>query len=272
MTDACPAIGLSAVEKTYQTRHGAVAALRPVDLAVRTGELLALIGPSGCGKTTLLRLMAGLTPPSAGQITVTGRPLWSGRTRNVAALRGLGIVFQDANLFPWNTVRQNIALPLALRGVPRADREARVQALTQLVGIAGFEQSWPRDLSGGMRQRAAIARALAGEPEILLLDEPFGALDALTRDAMNLELQRIWMQTGCTAVLVTHSIAEAIFLADRIAVMSPRPARIEALIEVPLPHPRAPEVQASPAFLAIAATLRQLLAEGAQGLQRAQGV
>ena len=263
--DTEPAIVLAAVEKTYRTRHRAVVALRPIDLAVRRGELLAVIGPSGCGKTTLLRLIAGLTPPSAGQVRVAGRALWDGSVRNAAALRGLGVVFQDANLFPWNNVGQNIALPLALRGVKRSVREARVQALSRLVGIAGFEQSWPRDLSGGMRQRAAIARALAGEPEILLLDEPFGALDALTRDAMNLELQRIWMQTGCTAVLVTHGINEAIFLADRIAVLSPRPAGIEALIEVPLPHPRAPDVQASPAFLAIAATLRGLLAQGGGG-------
>jgi NitT/TauT family transport system ATP-binding protein len=262
VTDTQPAILLAAVEKTYQTRHGAVAALRPVDLAVRRGELLALIGPSGCGKTTLLRLIAGLTPPSAGQIRIAGHALWSGTARNAAALRGLGIVFQDANLFPWNTVEQNIALPLVLRGVPRTDRDARVQTLTHLVGIAGFERSWPRELSGGMRQRAAIARALAGGPEILLLDEPFGALDALTRDAMNLELQRIWMQSGCTAALVTHSINEAIFLADRIAVLSPRPGAIEAVIEVELPRPRAPEVQASAAFLAIAATLRGLLARG----------
>jgi NitT/TauT family transport system ATP-binding protein len=262
VTDTEPAIVLVAVEKIYRTRHGAVAALRPIDLAVRRGELLAVISPSGCGKTTLLRLVAGLTPPSAGQVRVAGRALWAGSARNAAALRGLGIVFQDANLFPWNTVRQNIGLPLALRGVKRAARDARVQALTELVGIVGFEQSWPRDLSGGMRQRAAIARALAGEPEILLLDEPFGALDALTRDAMNLELQRIWTQTGCTAVLVTHAINEAIFLADRIAVLSPRPGGIEALIEVALPRPRAPDVQASPAFLAIAAMLRALLAQG----------
>jgi NitT/TauT family transport system ATP-binding protein len=258
-----PAIALVGVEKTYHTRSGAVAALRPVDLAVQRGEFLAVIGPSGCGKTTLLRLIAGLTPPSAGEVRVAGRALWEGRTRNAAALRSLGVVFQDPALFPWNTVRENIALPLALRRVPRAEREARVRALTELVGIGGFEQSWPRDLSGGMRQRAAIARALADEPEILLLDEPFGALDALTRDALNLELQRIWMQTGCTAVLVTHAINEAIFLADRIAVFSARPAGIEALIEVTLPRPRAPDVQASAEFQAIAGRLRGLLAAGA---------
>ena len=173
------------------------------------------------------------------------------------------MVFQDSALFPWNTVRENIALPLALRGVPRAEREARVRALTELVGIGGFERSWPRELSGGMRQRAAIARALADEPEILLLDEPFGALDALTRDALNLELQRIWMQTGCTAVLVTHAINEAIFLADGIAVLSVRPVGIEALIEMALLRPRAPDVQGSAAFQAIAGRLRGLLAMGA---------
>jgi NitT/TauT family transport system ATP-binding protein len=258
-----PAIALVAVAKTFVTRNGAVAALRPIDLAVRRGEFLAVIGPSGCGKTTLLRLIAGLTPPSGGEVRVAGREVWTDGRRNPAALRSLGIVFQDATLFPWDSVRRNIALPLALRGVPRAEREARVRALTELVGIAGFERSLPRDLSGGMRQRAAIARALADEPEILLLDEPFGALDALTRDGLNLELQRIWMQTGCTAVLVTHAINEAIFLADRIAVLSARPAGIEALIEVKLARPRAPEVQASAEFQAIAATLRGLLAAGA---------
>jgi NitT/TauT family transport system ATP-binding protein len=258
-----PAIALVAVEKTFHTRHGAVAALRPVDLAVRRGEFLAVIGPSGCGKTTLLRLIAGLTPPSGGEVRVAGREVWAGGVRNAAALRSLGVVFQDPALFPWNTVRQNIVLPLTLRWVPRAERDARVRALMELVGIAGFERSFPRDLSGGMRQRAAIARALADEPEILLLDEPFGALDALTRDALNLELQRIWMQTGCTAVLVTHAINEAIFLADRIAVLSARPAGIEALIEVTLPRPRAPEVQASGEFQGIAATLRRLLASSA---------
>ncbi len=259
MTPAEPAIVLAGVAKTYPTRNGEVAALRPVDLSVRRGELLAVIGRSGCGKTTLLRLIAGLTPPSAGEVLVGGHALWHGTTRNATALRGLGIVFQDANLFPWSTVAENIALPATLRGVPPAERAARVRALTALVGIAGFERSWPRDLSGGMRQRAAIARALAGEPDILLMDEPFGALDALTREAMNLELQRIWMQTRCTAVLVTHGISEAIFLADRIAVLSPRPARIEALIDVDLPRPRTPEMQESPPFLALAARLRRLL-------------
>jgi NitT/TauT family transport system ATP-binding protein len=259
VTDAEPAVVLSSVGKTYPTRHGSVEALLPTDLTVRRGELLALIGPSGCGKTTLLRLVAGLTPPSTGDIRIAGCALWNGPTRNAAALRGLGIVFQDANLFPWNTVQQNIALPATLRGVPGAERDARVRALIDLVGIAGFERSWPRDLSGGMRQRAAIARALAGEPDILLMDEPFAALDALTRESMNVELQRIWMQTGCTAVLVTHAINEAVFLADRIAVLSPRPAAIEALIDVPLPRPRTPEMQDSAAFLAIAAGLRRRL-------------
>jgi NitT/TauT family transport system ATP-binding protein len=259
VTCAEPAVLLAGVAKTYTTRHGPVEVLLPTDLMVRRGELLAVIGPSGCGKTTLLRLIAGLTPPSAGDIRIAGRDLWNGGARNAAALRGLGIVFQDANLFPWNTVQQNIALPPTLRGVPRVVREAKVRALIDLVGIAGFERSWPRDLSGGMRQRAAIARALAGEPDILLMDEPFAALDALTRESMNVELQRIWLQTGCTAVLVTHAINEAVFLADRIAVMSPRPAAIEALIDVPLPRPRTPEMQDTALFLAIAAGLRRRL-------------
>ncbi len=259
MTQAAPAIRLAGVAKTYRTRQGGVEALHPVNLAVNRGELLALIGPSGCGKTTMLRLIAGLTPPSAGDISIDGRALWRGDRRDAAALRGLGVVFQDATLFPWNTVAQNIALPATLRGVPRAERDARVQALMDLVGIAGFANSWPRDLSGGMRQRAAIARALAGEPDILLMDEPFAALDALTRAAMNLELQRIWLQTGCTAVLVTHAIEEAVFLADRIAVLSPRPARIEALIAVDLPRPRPADIHETPTFQTLTGKLRRML-------------
>ncbi len=253
------AIALRGVAKTYSTRDGMVAALAPTDLCIGRGEFVVLLGPSGCGKTTLLRLMAGLIAPSAGEVFLAGDPLWNGRMRNAAALQNLGVVFQDANLFPWYSIERNIALPLALRAIPRRERLARARELAALVGIAGFERRWPRELSGGMRQRAAIARALAGRPDILLMDEPFGALDAMTRDAMNLELQRIWRQTGCTIVLVTHSIPEAVFLADRIVLLSPRPGRIDRILPVDFVRPRGAEIQTGAPFQRIAAELRARL-------------
>ena len=256
------AIELIGVEKRYGEDEDSVVALSRTDVTVGRGEFLVLIGPSGCGKTTMLRMMAGLAAPSAGSIRVAGRELWSGGRRDKEAVKNLGVVFQDANLFPWLTVEKNIALPLELRGVPADQRRRRVAELTKLVGIAGFETKWPRQLSGGMRQRAAIARALSYEPEILLMDEPFGALDAMTRDLMNVELQDIWLKTGCTIVLVTHSIAEAVFLADRILVLSPRPGRVEATVAAPFARPRALATQALPEFQAIVSNLRERL-EGA---------
>ena len=255
-----PAIAMRSLEKWFGSGDDRVHALAPTDLSVPEGEMLVLLGPSGCGKTTLLRMIGGLVAPTSGTLTVEGRPLWRGETRERDVLGALGFVFQDANLFPWATIEDNIALPLELKGMSRADRRARAHALMQLVGIAGFETRWPRELSGGMRQRAAIARALSYEPKIMLMDEPFGALDAMTRDQMNLELQRIWMQTRKTIVLVTHSIAEAVFLADRIVLLSPRPGRIDTIVDVGLPRPRALAVQADPAFQAIALRLRDRLA------------
>ena len=253
------AISLQAVGKRYATRNDSVQALTPTSLEIGQGELVVLLGPSGCGKTTLLRLVAGLIEPTEGRIAVGGRDLWQGQRRNAAAVQELGVVFQDANLFPWYTIEHNIALPLAMRKVPRPERTRRAAALAKLVGIEGFERRWPRELSGGMRQRAAIARALSYDPHILLMDEPFGALDAMTRDGMNLELQRIWSATGCTIVLVTHSIAEAVFLADRIVLLSPRPGRVEQVYDVDLPRPRTLGMQAEPSFQALCAELRHRL-------------
>jgi NitT/TauT family transport system ATP-binding protein len=260
-SDAAAEIELRGVEKRFATQDGEVHALARTDLAVRKGELLVLLGPSGCGKTTLLRMIGGLLAPSGGDLRVAGRQLWQGEQRDGRAVQELGMVFQEANLFPWLSIEDNIALPLKLRGAGRAERLAKAQALTRLVGIAGFEKRWPRELSGGMRQRAAIARALSYDPEILLMDEPFGALDAMTRDAMNLELQRIWMETARTIVLVTHSIAEAVFLGDRIVLLSPRPGRIDTVIEIPFPRPRPLVLQTGAEFQAIVRRLRTRLEE-----------
>lgn len=256
-----PAIALEKVEKWYTTRDRPVHALAPTDLAIGEGEFVVLLGPSGCGKTTLLRMVGGLIAPSAGELRVEGKPLWSGGRRQGDALSELGIVFQDANLFPWLTIEGNVALPLDLKGVPAAERSEKARRLMALVGIAGFERRWPRELSGGMRQRAAIARALSYDPKILLMDEPFGALDAMTRDGLNLELQRIWQETGKTIVLVTHSIAEAVFLADRIVLLSPRPGRLDRIVPIDFPRPRTLATQSSPAFQAIVRELRERLAE-----------
>jgi NitT/TauT family transport system ATP-binding protein len=254
-----PEILLDGLEHRYRARGQEVLALTGIDLAIRRGEFVVLLGPSGCGKTTLLRIMAGLLRPTTGRVEIGGRPLWVEGRRDDAAVKELGVVFQDANLFPWMSIEDNVALPLKLRGMGKAERRARAADLTRLVGIGGFEKRWPRELSGGMRQRAAIARALSLDPHILLMDEPFGALDAMTRDQMNLETQRIWMATGCTIVLVTHSISEAVFLADRILLLSPRPGRMDTLVEVPFARPRDIYLQADPGFQALAADLRRRL-------------
>ena len=234
-------------------------ALTGIDLAVRRHELVVLIGPSGCGKTTLLRMIGGLTRPSVGAIRVRGRDLWQGDIRDREAGHELGMVFQDAHLFPWMTAEDNIALPLKLGGIDRATRRRTARELCELVRVDGFEQRWPRELSGGMRQRVAIARALSHGPRILLMDEPFGALDALTRDQMNLEIQRIWLERDCTIVIVTHSITEAVFLGDRVVLLTPRPGRIEWDVPVSFPRPRSLDIQAAPEFQAIATELRHRL-------------
>ena len=252
-------ISLAGIEQRFGNGADAVVALTGIDLRVRQQEFVVLLGPSGCGKTTMLRIIAGLVRPSGGEVRIGGRALWSGESRDNAVVQELGVVFQDANLFPWLNIEDNIALPLKLRGRPKPQRRERARELCRLVGIGGFEKRWPRELSGGMRQRAAIARALSYDPKILLMDEPFGALDAMTRDHMNLELQRIWMASGCTVVLVTHSIGEAAFLADRVVLLSPRPGRIDQIVEIDLPRPRDLYVQATPGFQNVVARLRQCL-------------
>ncbi len=256
---APPQLQLTGVNKIYEARQGQVHALSDVNLTIGKGEFISLVGRSGCGKTTLLRILAGLLDPTSGDVMAEGQSVWKGTRRNDDALRAFGLVFQDANLFPWFTVVDNVALPLKLRGVSRGERRARAIELCATVGLTGFEDSYPRELSGGMRQRAAIARALACDPSVLLMDEPFGALDAMTRDRMNLELQQIHAVSGATVVFVTHSISEAVFLADRVVLLTPRPGRIRSITPVDLPRPRAAEVEATAGFGELVVALRREL-------------
>jgi NitT/TauT family transport system ATP-binding protein len=265
-------IELRGVSKRFKSRDRDTLALTGIELGIRKQEFVTLLGQSGCGKTTLLRILAGLTQPSSGEVTIAGRPLWRGAHRDDEALRKLGLVFQDANLFPWYTVEENIALPLLLRKVAKRERRRRAHELGELVGLQGFEKALPRELSGGMRQRAAIARALSYNPEILLMDEPFGALDAMTRDKMNMELQRIAQATKATVVFVTHSIAEAVFLADRVVLLSARPGRIRSITHVHSPHPRPLEVTADTGFQEKVLELRRQLTEDEERFTKDRGV
>jgi len=260
-TTQVPRLRIRGVGRDFHTKAGVTHAVSGVDLDIRLGEFVALIGRSGCGKTTLLRMIGGLLSPSAGTIEVDGKQLWRDGYVENSAVTKLGFVFQESNLFPWFSVLDNIALPLKLRGVGKAQRRERARELAALVGLAGFEQSYPRELSGGMRQRAAIARALSTEPDLLLMDEPFGALDALTRERMNLELQRIVLETNSTVVFVTHDIPEAVFLADRVVHMTPRPGRIRQILPIDFAKPRTVELQTTPEFNEIIRDLRRDLDE-----------
>jgi len=252
-----PRLRIEGIGRDFHTRSGVTHAVSGIDLTIQRGEFVALIGRSGCGKTTLLRMIGGLLAPTAGSIEVDGRPLWRGNGHvDSNAITKLGFVFQESNLFPWFSVLDNIALPMKLRGVGKKERRRRATELAELVGLGGFEKSYPRELSGGMRQRAAIARALSTEPELLLMDEPFGALDALTRERMNLELQRIVLETTSTVVFVTHDIPEAVFLADRIVHMTPRPGRIRQILPADFAKPRSVDLQTTPEFNDIVRKLR----------------
>jgi NitT/TauT family transport system ATP-binding protein len=251
------------VSKEFVTARGTTQALSDINLTIGQHEFVSLIGRSGCGKTTALRIMAGLIAPTNGEVKIGGKPLWSGSDIDSSVISQLGVVFQDANLFPWYNIIDNISLPLRLRGVPKSERYARARELADLVGLKGFEKSFPRELSGGMRQRVAIARALSCDPELLLMDEPFGALDALTRERMNLELQRIVTAIKATVVFVTHDIAEAVFLGDRVVHLTPRPGRIQNITTVDIARPRTIEAQTDPKFVQIVGDLRLALnAEG----------
>jgi NitT/TauT family transport system ATP-binding protein len=241
-SDTSPAVLVTGLSKTFRTGSGAaVVALDGVDLSLSRGEFVTVVGPSGCGKTTLLRILNGLIPLTSGSVALYGRPV-AGPSRRV------GMVFQNPVLLPWRTSLQNIFVPIDIQ---HGDRRASLEAarkLIQLVGIEGFEQRYPSELSGGMQQRVAICRALIHDPDVLMMDEPFGALDALTREQMNLELQRIWLESGKSVLLITHSIPEAVFLADRVLVMSPRPGRIIREVRVDEARPRSLAFMGTPQF------------------------
>jgi NitT/TauT family transport system ATP-binding protein len=242
--------------KHYQTRSGTVHALEDYSMSVAEGELVCVLGPSGCGKSTLLWAMAGLHPLTRGQVLLDGEPV-------VRPHPEIGMVFQDANLLPWRSLLKNIHLPFEIKGLKPAAHRDRIDALLRRVGLKGFETKYPRELSGGMQQRASIVRSLAVDPSLLLMDEPFGALDAFTRDEMNLLLQEIWLETGKTIVFITHNIAEAVFLADRIMVMSPRPGRLANIIPIDLPRPRALEVTAKRHFFELVGAIKSSIDHGA---------
>ena len=249
---SAPLIAVSGLEKTYATKaRTSVRALAGISLDIAVGEFVTIVGQSGCGKTTLLKILAGLLPRSGGSVTLRGAAI-DGPSRDI------GIVFQDPVLLPWRTVFDNVMLPVEVLGLDRVTHRERTRGLLTLVGLGGFEDKYPHELSGGMRQRVAIARALVHDPSLLLMDEPFGALDAMTREFMNLELLRIWRESGKTVVFITHSIPEAVFLADRVVVMSARPGRVKEVVTVDLPRPRDLDMMASDGFGVYARRIRHL--------------
>jgi NitT/TauT family transport system ATP-binding protein len=245
-------VSLRGVTKTFP--RGGVTALQDIDLDVSGGEFVSLIGPSGCGKSTLLRVIGDLVEPSSGEVQVNGK-----RARRARLDRDYGIVFQAAVLYDWRTVTKNIALPLELLGWDRARRSARIAEMLELVELTGFEKHYPWQLSGGMQQRVSIARALSFDPALLLMDEPFGALDEMTRERLNLELLRIWSETGSTVIFVTHSITEAVFLSTRVVVMSRRPGRIAGVVPIDLAQPRGIETREDPRFFELVTEVREHL-------------
>jgi NitT/TauT family transport system ATP-binding protein len=248
-------VTLARVDKAFG--QGDVVALRGIDLEIGEREFISLIGPSGCGKSTLLRIIGDLIQPTGGEVVVNGKTAHRARLD-----RDYGIVFQDAVLFDWRTVAKNIALPLEMLGWDRRKRSERVDELVELVELTGFEGHHPWQLSGGMQQRVSIARALSFDPPLLLMDEPFGALDEMTRERLNLELLRIWEASGNTVVFVTHSISEAIFLSTRVVVMSARPGRIVGVVDVDLPQPRTAGTREEPRFAELIREVRRLLRQG----------
>jgi len=256
MSEQAAAVEIKGVSKVFK---GGTTALTGIDVEIHPGEFVSLIGPSGCGKSTLLRIVGDLIAPSEGQVVVNGKSAHRARLD-----RDYGIVFQDAVLYDWRTVSKNIALPLEMGGWDRRRRGERVREMLQLVELEGFESHYPWQLSGGMQQRVSIARALSFSPALLLMDEPFGALDEMTRERMNAELLRIWEETRSTIVFVTHSIAEAVFLSTRVAVMSARPGRISTVIPIDLPQPRTALTREAPRFFELVTAVREALHLGAE--------
>ena len=255
---------LSNISMLYMQRGRRFAALRNVSLRIETGEFISIVGASGCGKTTLLRIVDGLISPTRGEVWVDGRPVTRpGPDR--------GFVFQQDALFPWRTVRDNIVFGLEVQGRPRRQARERADELIRLVGLSGFEQHFPHELSGGMRQRANLARALTIDPDILLMDEPFAALDAQTREIMQAELLRIWRSNRKTVMFVTHQIDEAVYLADRVVVMTSRPGQIKAVLDVQIPRPRDLSVKRLPEFLAIVDEIWKMIEEEVKAALRITG-
>ena len=245
-------VSVSGLSKVFA--KAGVSALESIDLTVAKGDFVSLIGPSGCGKSTLLRIVGDIVEPTSGELVVNGK------TARKARLDGdYGIVFQAPVLYDWRTVAKNIALPLEMLGWNRSRRAERVREMVELVELSGFESHHPWQLSGGMQQRVSIARALSFSPALLLMDEPFGALDEMTRERLNLELLQIWAETGSTVIFVTHSISEAVFLSTRVAVMSPRPGRITATVDVDLPQPRTAATREDPRFFELVTEVRERL-------------
>ena len=242
-------IELKDVAKTNHTGDGPVESLRPLSFDIHEGEFVSVVGPSGCGKSTLLKLVAGLLPITSGDLTLSGGRI-DGPQKNV------GIVFQSAVLLAWRNVLDNILLQAEMRHLPMEAARARAMQLIDMAGLKGFEKKFPWQLSGGMQQRVSICRALLHDPSVLLMDEPFGALDAMTREKMNLELQRIWLESKKTVLLITHSIPEAVFLSDRVLVMTERPGAIAAIYDIDLPRPRPLDIMSTPEFAQYAKTIR----------------
>ena len=248
-------IAVERLSLRYGGSADGVVALKDIDFEIRDGEFVSIVGPSGCGKSTLLKILAGLLPPTAGQARLNGTAIHGPR-------RDIGVVFQSPVLFPWRTVLGNVLLPADVQGLEKRAMEARALALVKMVGLDGFEKRYPRELSGGMQQRVGIIRALIHDPALLLMDEPFGALDAMTRETMNVELQRIWMESRKTVLFITHSTAEAVFLADRVIVMTARPGQIRDTFTVDLPRPRSLDVMNTEAFGAYVRRIRAALNAG----------
>jgi NitT/TauT family transport system ATP-binding protein len=249
-----PALRLRDVTVRFTTERGAVTALDRISMTVAQGGFLTLLGPSGCGKSTLLRVAADLIPPTSGDVEVMGTSASAAR-----AARDIGFVFQDASLLAWRTALENVELPLEVGGGAKRRGARSPRELLALVGLSGREGAYPYELSGGMRQRVAIARALVNDPKLLLMDEPFGALDEITRDRLNIELLRVWESTGATVLFVTHSIYEAAFLGQQVLLMAARPGRVREIVEVPLPTPRGVEQRETPEFVELTSHLRRVL-------------